>query len=276
MAHIATAPRRAQSVDALLWQPRVVAILALIVLGAGAVSDVVGADFWVRHALLASVAGSLIVVLLSVAVINEMLERRRRRRWNVLAQYVMFELVRNARMIWSGVLELAGLLSSEGSQRESLDAGRQVVRDTSRLTAAVRDIVNDDDRSASLRSEVAFLAEHADEVLGRWAAVMLASEVYAEVIDRHVELGGDMAWIAGLFDIAYPPSDPRRQKRARSSPAVEIKSELSGEWLTDRIVVITQLAEELDRSTLELALRIVPVQWWEDRLGTNVPTPRVG
>src|SRR6202048_3077538 len=121
MAHLATAPRRALSVDALLWQPRVVAILALILLGGGAVADVVDGDFWVRHALLASVAGSLIVVLLSVAVINEMLERRMRRRWNVLAQYVMFELVRNARMIWSGVLELAGLLSSEGSQRESID-----------------------------------------------------------------------------------------------------------------------------------------------------------
>jgi hypothetical protein len=89
---------------------------------------------------------------------------------------------------------------------------------------------------------------------------MLASEVYAEVIDRHVELGGDVAWIAGLFDAAYPPSDPLRRRRARSSPAVEIESQLGDEWLADRIVVITQLAEELDRSTLDLALRIVPVE----------------
>jgi hypothetical protein len=32
-------------------------------------------------------------------------------------------------------------------------------------------------------------------------------------------------------------------------------------------VAISQLAEELDRQTLELALRIVPVQWWAARLG---------
>jgi hypothetical protein len=57
---------------------------------------------------------------------------------------------------------------------------------------------------------------------------------------------------------------------------VEIESELGGDWLADRIVLITQLAEELDRSTLELALRIVPVQWWEERLGTNVPTTLLG
>jgi hypothetical protein len=39
-------------------------------------------------------------------------------------------------------------------------------------------------------------------------------------------------------------------------------------------VVITQLAEELDHGTLELALRVVPVQWWEARLGTTVPVER--
>jgi hypothetical protein len=37
------------------------------------------------------------------------------------------------------------------------------------------------------------------------------------------------------------------------------------------VVVIAQLAEELDRTTLELALRIVPVEWWGARLGTTVP-----
>jgi hypothetical protein len=252
------------------------AILALTVLVGGVVSDVTAGHFWARHALLASVAGSVIVVLLSVAVINELLERRRRQRWSILAQYVMFELVRNARMIWFGVLELAGLLSTEGSQQEAVAAGRHIVMDTPRLTATVRDIVDHGDRFAALRSEFVFFSEHADEVLGRWAAVMLASEVYAEVIDRHVELGGDVAWIAGLFDTAYPPSDLRRQKRARSSPAVEIESDLGGEWLADRIVVITQLAEELDRSTLELALRIVPVQWWEARLGTSTPKTEGG
>ncbi len=266
-----TAPRRSRSVDALLGQSRVLAILALVVLVAGVISDVFAGSFWVRHALLASLVASVIVVMLSVAVINEILERRRRRRWSILAQYVMFELIRNARMIWSGVLELAGLLATEGSPRDSVEANRRVVRDTTRLTAAVREILNDDDRYGTLRSEIAFLADHADEVLGRWAAVMLASEVYAEVIDRHVELGGDVAWIAGLFDSTHPPADARREKRARSSPAVEIESELGGEWLADRLVVVTQLAEELDRATLELALRIVPVQWWEERLGTTVP-----
>ena len=59
--------------------------------------------------MLAGLVASVIVVMLSVAVINEVLERSRRRRWSTLAQYVMFELVRNARMIWLGVLEVGGI-----------------------------------------------------------------------------------------------------------------------------------------------------------------------
>ena len=53
----------------------------------------------------------MLVVVLSIAVINEALERRRRQRWSDLAQHVI-ELFRNARMIWSGVLDAAGLFST--------------------------------------------------------------------------------------------------------------------------------------------------------------------
>jgi len=48
----------------------------------------------------------VIVALLSVALVSEAVERRRRRRWRVLAQYVMLELVRNARLVWTVVTEL--------------------------------------------------------------------------------------------------------------------------------------------------------------------------
>jgi hypothetical protein len=50
---------------------------------------------------------------------------------------------------------------------------------------------------------------------------------------------------------------------------VQIEADPGVEWLTDRLVVIAQLAETLDRGTLELALRIVPVEWWQARLGTS-------
>jgi len=262
-------PRRSPSIDAYLRRTRLVAVVALLALAAAIVSDVLERTFWVRHALLTGLAASVIVVMLSVAVVNEVLERRRRERWRVLAQYVMLELVRNARLIWTGVLEHVGLLGPDGSRPEAVDANARLVRDTRRLSAAVREVVLDDTRLCGLREEIVRLAAHTDEVLGRWAAVMLNADVYAEVVDRHVELAGDISWLESLLDNADPPEDQRRERRARSSPAVQIEGGISGEQLAQRVVVITQLAEELDRTTLELALRIVPLEWWQARLGST-------
>ena len=263
-------PRRARSVASYLRQTRIVAIIALAASAGGVVSDFTNESFWEHHALLSGLTASVIVVMLTVAVINEVLERRQRQRWSVLAQYVMFELVRNARMIWMGVLEVAGALPTEVNQQESLEAGTQVARDTPRLTAALREVVDDQDRRARLHEVIAFSAQHADDVLSRWAPVMLNAAVYAEVIDRHVELTGDVAWIGDLLDGAHPPADLRRQRRARSNPATQIWADLGSEWLADRLVVIVQLAETLDHGTLELALQIVPVEWWRVRLSTPV------
>jgi hypothetical protein len=221
--------------------------------------------------LLTGLVASLIVVMLTVAVLNEVLERRRRQRWSVLAQYVMLELVRNARLIWTGVLEQVGLLASETTKPDLVERNGELVRDTPKLTSAVRSMIDDESRRQKLHDEIALLAEHCDEVLGRWAAVMLGTELYAELIDRHVELASDIGWLSGLLDNSRPPDDHRRQRRAQTSPAVQVEGDIADDALVDRIVVITQLAEQLDRATLDIALRIVPVEWWRARLGATAP-----
>ncbi len=92
----------------------------------------------------------------------------------------------------AGKNPVIGELPSEDDQQRSIELGSQIVQDTPQFAAAVRKIVKDDDLCGRLHAEIAFLASHAGEVLGRWAAVMLNAEVYAEVIDRHVELAGDL------------------------------------------------------------------------------------
>jgi hypothetical protein len=208
--------------------------------------------------------------MLTLAVVNEVAERRRRRRWSVLAQYVMLQLVRDARGIWTGLLELAGLMPPDNLSAASIDAGAQTVRDTARLTAAARKVLAEPDRRKGLHESVARTVIHNDEVLGRWAGVMLNTDRYAEVIDRHVELASDLAWLGSLLDNLDPSDDPR-QRVSRSHPAVQIEGAIDDDKLADRLVAIAQLAEELDRVTLQLALRLVPVEWWAARLGTTAP-----
>jgi hypothetical protein len=117
---------------------------------------------------------------------------------------------------------------------------------------------------------------HSDEVLGRWASVMLGADAYAEVVDRHLELASDVTWLSSLLDHSEPTDvDIGRWRKSRSSAAVQLLGEVDDEQLVDRLVAFTQFAEELDRGTLQLALRIVPLQWWASRIGTTAPISSV-
>ena len=264
-------PRRSDSVESYLRETRAAAALAVLALAGGVVSDVLAPGFWSRHGLLAGLASSGIVVMLSVGLVNELVGRRKRRRWSVLAQYVMLQLVRNARLTWTGMLGLAGLMPPDPYTASSLETGAQLVRDTARLNQSIRELLADPDRRGLLHERIAHFVALSDGLLGRWAGVMLSADVYAEIIDRHVELVGDLAWLGSLFDHFEPPDDDLRSK-SWSHPAFQIEGELDDDQLTTRIVAITQLAAELDRTTLELALRLVPVQWWATRLGTTGPS----
>jgi len=70
----------------------VLAAVALLALVAGGVSDALAGSFWADHPLLAGLVASLIVVMLTVALVNEAVERRSRQRWSELAhrQHVRF------------------------------------------------------------------------------------------------------------------------------------------------------------------------------------------
>jgi hypothetical protein len=241
MARHVPGPRRLESVGSYRRETRAIAALALIALVAGVVSDVLAAHFWGHHALLAGLASSAIVVMLSVALVSEALERRRRRRWMVLAQHVMIELVGNARLVWTAVMELAGLMPSDAYTKASIEAGTRAVRDTPRLAEAIRQLVAVGDRRRLLHEKIARFANHTDDVLARWAAVLLNAEVYAEVIDRHVELARELDALRSLLDYFEPTDDDRwRRRESQSNPAVEwipeLEHEFDDEWLADRVV----------------------------------------
>src|SRR6202050_2448216 len=86
----------------------------------------------------------------------------------------------------------------------AIDAAALVVRDTPRLTEAVHGLLIDTARRRVLDDQVARVVVHNDEVLGRWAAVMLNADAYAEVVDRHVELASSLAWLGSLLDQSEP------------------------------------------------------------------------
>ncbi len=176
-------------------------------------------------------------------------------------------LVRTARLVWAGLLELAGLAPDEELEDGVLAAGSEAVLDTPRLAAAIDELLASADRREQLHRLIARLLAHGEEVLGRWANVMVNSGTYAEIVDRHVELYSRLYWWGSVLDESDPLEEHlNRPRLSRISPATQASGPIEDEWLRDNLVAIAQLAESLDRSSFELAMRIVPFEWWTAQL----------
>jgi hypothetical protein len=267
MARHALGPRRTDSFQTYVRATRIIGGLSVLALSGAIAWDIADDGFWSRHALLTSLVASLIVVAVTAALLNEVLERRQRERWSVLAQYALFEFVRMARLVWSGLLELAGLVPDGDLGEEALAAGSEALRDTPRLAAAMDEMLASADRREQLHRLIAGLLDHSQEVLGRWADVMVNSGMYAEIVDRHVELYSRLYWWGSVLDESEPLEEHlSRPRLSRVSPATQAVGPVEDEWLRDNLVAIAQLAESLDRGSFELALQIVPLDWWATRL----------
>jgi hypothetical protein len=258
---------------------RIIGALSLLVLAGAVVWDLASDGFWSRHALFTSLVASFIVVAVTAAVLNEVLERRQRERWSVLAQYALFDLVRAARLVWSGLLELGGLAPDAELGGDALAAGSETVRDTRLLAAAIDEALATADRREQLHRLIVRLEGHGREVLGRWADVMVNSGTYAEIVDRHVELYSRLYWWGSVLDESEPLEEHlSRPRLSRVSPATQTRGPIEDAWLRENLVAIAQLAESLDRGSFELAMRIVPLDWWIAQLpgrpstAENLPT----
>jgi len=239
----------------------------VLALAGAVVWDLTNDGFWFRHTLFTALVASLIVVAVTAAVVNEVLERRRRERWSVLAQYALFELVHTARLVWTGLLELAGLAPDGELDDGALAAGSEAVLDTPGLASAIDEMLASADRREHLHRLITRLRAHGQEVLGRWANVMVNSGTYAEIVDRHVELYSRLYWWGSVLDESDPLEEHlNRPRLSRLSPATQASGPIEDEWLRDNLVAIAQLAQSLDRSSFELAMQIVPFEWWAAQL----------
>jgi hypothetical protein len=273
MAGHTVGPRRTGSLRAYVRGTRLIGGLSVLVLVVAIAWDLAKDGFWSRHTLFTSLIASLIVVAVTAAVLNEVLERRQRERWSLLAQYALFDLVRTARLVWSGLLELGGLVPDGELGEGALAAGSEAVRDTPRLAAAIDEMLASADRREQLHRLITELLGHGQEVLGRWADVMVNSGSYAEIVDRHVELYSRLYWWGSVLDESEPLEQHlSRPRLSRVSPATQTGGPVEDAWLRENLVAIAQLAESLDRGSFELAMRIVPLDWWVTQLPDRPPT----
>ena len=244
------------------------ACIGLVLVIAAGASDFVVGSFWERHALLTSLVANLLVVAITLAVVNEFVERRDRRRWNLLAQSVLFALTQSARATWSGLVEVLRLGEVQSGSVEPLLEGAALARNSERVSQAIRELLADEERRGVLQRVTANLADYTSQVIARWAPVMVNASPYAAVLNRHVELAGRLEWLSSVLTHNEPPEGQSRRERllVRSNVASEHADEFGDdEWLHDQLLAVINLATELDYRSRELAYSIVPLSWWATR-----------
>jgi len=241
----------------------VIALAGLVATALAVGSDFVIGSFWTHHAMLTSLLASLLVVVISVALINELLEARNRRRWSLLAQSVLFALVQSARWTWTTMIEVLELGELQGGAREFLLDAASVALDSARVSAAATELLGDAERRLRLQRTMERLSEHVSEVISARAGVMVGAAPYAGLLDRHVELQGRLEWVSSVLAHREPVPDRSwsRQALTLSSVATEHADSFDDKWLHDMIVSITVLAARLDYESRELAFSVAPTDW---------------
>jgi hypothetical protein len=253
----------------------------LVLLLAAGASDFVFRSFWERHALVTSLLSSILVLAVTVVVVNEVIERRDQRRWNLLAQNVLFALTQAARAAWTGMVEVLEQTELQTGSVDSLLEIAALARDSARVSKATDELLSSGERRAVLQRMTTALSGHYAEVIAKWAPVMVSARSYAAVLDRHVELAGRLEWLSGVLIYNEPPDGQSRRDRtlARSSVVAEHAEELGNDvWLREMIISVITLATELDYQSREDAFSLVPVSWWTERTAglagsDSAPTP---
>jgi hypothetical protein len=236
---------------------RLLAGIAILLLLAACISDFTSGSFWSRHAMLTSIAASILVVFVSASVVEVVLDRRAEMRWRLLAQYALFDLADNANLTWTALMkklevpESAGLVADQ--VHRYLDSEESIAEVRTFLESALSDPV----RRASILKLFEHLLGLNQELITRWSVVMTGSRSYVVLFDRHVELFTRVSTIQ-----YYMRTDSPRGVQYWSTTTEEPEK-----LLVDLVISVFHVAVDLEVATWALALKIAGREWWDQRTG---------
>jgi hypothetical protein len=245
-------------------------------------------SFWDRHEMTSSILASLVVVLITVVVINEVLERRESARWRVFAQNALLELAASSRFTWVGLGEL---LEVEGDTagRRTVDVRNFIcsAAGTERVTTLVEERMPDSEWRHRLARLVERLLDESRDSLAAWGPVMLGARPYTALIERHVELYGRVQLLRYMIDDPEDAEldeleDPAaRARRLSATRRAAIEGQSAGDLdhtMRTNLIIIIRRAAELEIDTRALARALVPLEWWTTPYAdlTQAAEPRDG
>src|ERR1700731_1293279 len=179
---------------------RTFAILAILLLLLVGGSDFLIAGFWLSHPMLTAIASALAVVVLSVAVIEVVLSRRSERRWRVLAQTALMELAEAANTTWSTLAEVLELPGASSMPPDRVRAALTSDATGPKVRRQVEAGLMNNQLRQKLAAKLGERLADGNQILGRWAVALTASQTYAEIFDQHSSCTA--GWLASFSSCA--------------------------------------------------------------------------
>jgi hypothetical protein len=187
--------------------------------------------FWLEHPAATAILASLGVVLVSVTVIEVILNRRSERRWRLLAQYALLELAEAARDAWAVLLHIVDADAND----EFADPSRVTsVLDSSERAPVFRhkleELLKNPSTRQELQESLSRTLDLSRQLLSRWGTVLTGSSSFSELFDRHVDMIGR---IHGLW--YFLAHGTRRGSRFRAPGGAH-----SDDWFIDNLLSMTE------------------------------------
>jgi hypothetical protein len=228
---------------------------AIVLLLAACVSDFIVGSFWARHAMFTDIVSTILVALVSLTVVQVILEERSEQRWRLLAQYGLFELADNANVTWLTLLKKLNVAGAADFEAEQVHA----VLDSPDAVQGIRTFLagslDDPARRVAMLKVVDELVIRNQALITRWNVVMTDSRTYVGLFDRHVELFTRVNFLQyylrrgtpiGLKYWSTPTTDPETM-------------------FLDTVISVLHVAVELEVETWTRALNIATSAWWFQR-----------
>jgi hypothetical protein len=222
---------------------RLAGVLSVIALILISISDFTFTEFWDENAMATSIVADVLVLVVGVAVVNEFVTARSRRRWEIVAEYGLVELARSCRRVWIGLAEAIGVGSRTEVTRDEL---RQMVQDHAesgeleRLAAAA---VRSPDQRHTMHDVVSELVFDSRAALTSWAAVLVES-THSDWLGRFAELQA----LLGRLDLVLSEEAEGKRTGTEESP--------DPVWLAQRIATILHTGSKLAPELFYAAERI--------------------
>jgi hypothetical protein len=238
-----------------LTSRRVAAAGAIVLLLAACISDFKIGSFWARHAIFTDIVATILVALVSLTVVQVVLEERSERRWRLLAQYGLFELADNANITWLTLLKKLNVPGAADFQAEQVHAFLDSPDDVNAIRTFLAGSLADPARRETMLKVVDDLMIRNQALITRWNVVMTGSRTYVGLFDRHVELFTRVNFLQyylrrgtpiGLKYWTEPTTDPETM-------------------FLDTVVSVLHIAVDMEVETWTRALNVVNTDWWFQR-----------